>query len=272
MRKKLIINIFEYHDYREFLSHAFDNAKKQHKLSLRKIATQINTTAANLSMILSGKRKLKEDSVQKIAKILNLNQQEENYLRSLIILNDSLDIVDKYEAYRKMKRHFAYQDGHANSLESFKYLSNWYNVVIRELVTTKDFIWDAKFIQKRLPKKVPLKSIKVAMNFLEENQFVEIKDGVAKIEKNLDCVGGVYKLSLSKFHDEMMKITVDSIYQVDSERRCILGHTIALSEKDFDKATELLNKTLNEIRKLGSTDEDKDDVYHFILSTVPVTQ
>lgn len=272
MRKKISINIFEYHDYRDFLSQVFKSLKKNHKISLRTLASQIETTAANLSMITKGKRRLSHELAEKLSKELNLNKQEENYLKNLITLNDSHDIVDKYDAYRKMKRNYAYQDGHAKSLESFKYLSNWYNVVIRELVTTNNFQWDAHYIQSRLPKKIPLQSIKIAMDFLENNNFVRIDEGLAKIDKNLDCVGGIYKLSLSKFHDEMMKITVDSIYDVESEKRCILGHTIAMSQNDFNKATKLLNDTLNEIKKLGRNEKSKDEVYHFILSTVPVTK
>ncbi|MFG1498821.1 TIGR02147 family protein [Halobacteriovorax sp. XZX-3] len=272
MRKKPQIDIFEYHDYREFLSHMFKYQKQVNNISLRSIASQAETTAANLSMILKAKRKLSNELAQNIASVLNFNKQQENYLLNLIILNDSNNISDKYKAYQKMKRNYAYQDGHAKSLESFKYLSDWYNVVIRELVATEGFKWDARYIQKKLPKKIPLKSIKLAMDFLVRNDFVEISNGLAKIDKELDCVGGIYKLSLSKFHDEMMGITVDSIYEVESHKRCILGHTVALSKDDFHKATELLNDTLNEIKKLGDEDQSKEHVYHFILSTIPVTR
>ena len=272
MRKKVSVNIFEFHDYRDFLSHVLKDLKKNEKVSMRKISSNIGTTAANLSMVVNGKRKLTFELADKFTSFLKMNKQEENYLKNLIILNDSSDILAKYDAYRKMKRNYAYKEEHANSLESFKYLSNWYNVVIRELVETKGFCWDAKHIQNRLPKKIPLKSVKVAMDFLVKNNFVSIENGVAKIDKNLDCIGGVYKLSLSKFHDEMMKITVDSIYEVESENRCILGHTIALSEKEYHQATELLNEALGKIKKLGRDGQDKDEVYHFTLSTVPVSR
>ncbi len=269
MKEKQKPNIYEYHDYRNYLEDVIQFLSFK-KVSLRKLAKEMNTTAANLSMIRRGDRGLSENLCESLGNFLGLITAQVSYLKSMVTLMDDKDLERKHQAYKKMKRHYKYQKHHGESLDSYKYLSDWVNVVIREMSQLEDFEFSFNYLRSKLPKKVSGPRIKKSMAFLEESGYLKAPDEELPL---LECAGGVYKLSLSKFHGDMMQLNAESIYDNTSLERMIMGHTIALDDEGFKEGVEIIEEAIKKLQGLSKKKKSgKQKVYHFTLAGIPLTK
>jgi uncharacterized protein (TIGR02147 family) len=91
-------------------------------------------------------------------------------------------------------------------------------------------------------------------------------------EKQLDCFGGIYKLSLSEFHKQMFALAAESIDLVPRAERNLLGHTFSISQGAFDKVSEVLSEALEKIQKIEADDQGKDRLYHVGLAAFPLSK
>ena len=84
-------------------------------------------------------------------------------------------------------------------------------------------------------------------------------------------MGGVFRLALTEFHQEMLELTSNALHETPTHERNIVGHTFTFPSKNFSQIKKILDKALMEATKLEA-DEPSDAVYHVTLSAIPVTQ
>ncbi|WP_374075616.1 TIGR02147 family protein [Bdellovibrio bacteriovorus] len=272
--KKKSLDLFDYHDYREFLRDWFDHARESQSLSLRDIAETCDLSTGYLPMILSGKRNLSEKSLNKLQQVLKLNQEELNYFRALLKLSDGTTSKERLQAFDDIRKSRSFRQKSSKELEVFRYLSSWLNVVIREMAYRRDFEASPEWIQARLVQKVSVKEIESSLQFLFDQGFlVKTENGqIVQAEKQLDCFSGVYRLSLGEFHKQMFGLASQSIDLTPRDQRNLLGHTFVVPENQIESLRRLLDETQRKVAELSSGFHEAGPVYHVILSTFPVAK
>ena len=270
-------NIFAYHDYCLFLNDWLYYLKStDKKQSLRKISKDAKISAAYLSLVLAKKRFLSEKVASKLAAVLRLNAAEQSFFKLLVEMADSSLQEDRIKAFQKIKRFTQYQDSNDNQIEAFKYMSEWYYVAIRELAAHPEFTGDPKWIQKQLIKHVPAKEIEKALVFLLERGFIARgKDGkFSQPNRNIDCDGGVYQISLNRFHHQILEISAELMDQMAKERRTLTGYTFMMSPSSLDEVNALfeeVKKKLSAIEERDRNHKGEKKVYHTELISIPLT-
>jgi uncharacterized protein (TIGR02147 family) len=272
--KKKSIDLFEYHDYREFLRDWFDQVRESQSLSLRDVAEKCGLSTGYLPMILSGKRNLTEKSLAKLQWVLKLNQEETAYFRALLDLSDATVTADRMNAFENIRKVRSFRQKSTKELEVYRYLSNWLNVAIREMALRRDFSPNPDWILQRLVQKVPIKDIEISLRFLLDQGFLIKSPGgeISPSEKQLDCYTGVYRLSLGEFHKQMFQLASQSIDLTPRDQRNLLGHTFLIPENQVDALKAILDETLKKVEALSSEYREAGPVYHVILSTFPVAK
>lgn len=256
--------IYNYKDYREYLKEMFDFLKVQ-KVSKRKIATTVGVSNAYLTMVVNGKRNLDLKYLENFADFFELNISERSYFKNLVIICDEEDSRKRSVAYKKLSKFRSYRDKNIEDVITHKYLDNWYYVAIRELSFSDDFQDDPFWIQEKFLPKLKIRDIENALNFLKKHKLLSSHD-----ETHLNCSEGLYKLSLTHFHQDMLEVIGDSIPKVKRDDRNILGFTKSLDKKSFNKAKEIMQEALEKLEEL--TPEDKgSDLYHFYFLASPLT-
>ena len=257
--------IYTFHSYREYLKKiiAFH---KNHGASQRSLAKKAGVSASYFTMVISSKRNLDLRFIDSISIAFEMNKQEKNFLKNLVQLNDADGTKDRLEAFRKLSRFKEFKKLNEEELVSYKYLNKWYYVAIRELSFHENFKEDPAWIQKRLKAKITRREIEKGLSFLKKNNLL----GKDINPNHLNCSDGVYKLSLTKFHTQMLDQVKDSIKVTPREERKILGFTKSMSKKEFAQAKLILQEALDKIEKIGGA-KDKSDVYHFYFMGIPLT-
>jgi uncharacterized protein (TIGR02147 family) len=266
--------VFEYHDYRDFLRDHFAYLKvKDPRMSIREVGRLARISASYINMVLSRKRNLSRNHYNKICRILNLSGSEESFLALLMIFNDSPSMSERQSAFDQIQNYIRYRRMNSKEFEVHKYLSHWYFVAIREMASDSDFRPDPEWIQKRLLFSVSLREIRDALNFLFANGFLEHQNGkVVPLNRRIECMGGVYKLSLNEYYGQMAQISREAFDKIPKEQRNFLSHTIAIPEGKISNLLSVLDKCLNEIVQLTKEAEGHDAVYHFSLQAFPLAQ
>ncbi len=272
--KKTGIDLFNYHDYRNFLRDWFDQERESQSLSLRDVAEKCELSIGYLPMILSGQRNLTEKSLLKLQAVLKLKTEEISYFKSLLDLSDGATSKKRLAAFEELKKITSFRQKSPKELEVYKYLSSWLNVTIRELAVRRDFNPTSEWIQDRLIQKVSIKDIESSLQFLLEQGFlIKNKNGqILPTKKQLDCFTGVYRLSLGEFHKQMFTLAAQSIDLTPRDQRNLLGHTLLIPESQIETLRSILDDTLKKVEALGSHFNEAGPVYHVILSTFPVAK
>jgi uncharacterized protein (TIGR02147 family) len=268
-------DIFSYNDHLAFLKDWVAYLKAtQSRFSLRSLAKLAGLASGYLPMVLNGTRPLSAAALAKMIPHLGLNANEQSFLESLLILgtSDSHDV--RMMALERMKKFSQFRSNNEKETAAYQYLTHWYYVAIREMATLKDFNEDPEWIQQKLRFQVSLKEVKEALEFLFKYKFLERgKDGkILAPTEALNCQGGVYRVGLSHFHREIMRLAGEAIDKVPREERNIMGHTCSLSEKNYLKARAIAEEAIRKIQALTESEQGSETVYHMEVALFPLTQ
>lgn len=267
--------VYRYHDYRSYLSDVISFFKAKDKsFSLRSLCKSADVSVTFFSMVLSEQRNLTEGVLKKIAKKLKIESRELTYLTLLMQLTDSDSPEERIQALKKLQKFSEYQSENKKELEVFSYLTKWYYVAIRELANLDGFKEDVVWIQKTLSPKLTPVQIREALDYLKAEEFlVADKNGrLVPSEKIVDCLGGIFRLSLSQYHSQMFQHAVDSIHKNTREERTILGHTFCVSIKGYEEISQLMSETLKKVQDIELKDSEPERLYHVSLAAFPLSE
>ena len=278
MKKKP--NVFKYHDYRVYLKDWIESRKSvDSKFSLRKLAQTAGLTPGYLSMVLSGERVLSGKSLAKILPELQLNKTERSFFEAMHLLGTSDSEEVRLEAFHRMSQFTAYSKSNQKESETYQYLNHWYHLAIRELTAHPEFKLDAEWIRSKLRIKISLSEINDAISFLVKGRFIEINtDGtITPPDRNIDCSGGVYRISLTQYHRQMFKLAEQSLHNTRDTERNIMGHTFSVSPDKYSQVKDVIHEAIQKIqeisdRKEPGTNTKKTAVYHIELALFPLTK
>ncbi len=268
-------NIYSYHDFREYLRDWIEHKKNiDPNFSVRSLARSSGVSPGYIPLILSGKRTLTEKSARKLVPSLNLSKSEQKYFEYIRQISESTSPDKKIEALKNIKKSKAYKNKEVDDLDSYKYLSNSLNVVIREMSAINGFQLDAKWIQDRLKTKVPISEINESIAFLLDNEILRLNraDEVEKPDHEVRCTGGVYKLSMSQFHAQMLEKAITSIYETPSDERNLVSQTIAINASDFNKIQDIMDEALEKIQNVAKQSDGASEVYYITHLAFPLSK
>ncbi|MEQ1877323.1 MAG: TIGR02147 family protein [Bdellovibrionia bacterium] len=268
-------DIFTYHDYRAFLRDWFDYLKKSEPgFSLRGLAKLAGLSSAYMPMVMSGRRRLSEESLNRIMPFVKLDPSQKSYLRLLCQFSDSSSQEESLRALERAQRFQLYKEMNPKETETCSYLSHWHNIVIRELAALPNFQDNAEWVQKKMSFHVPIGEIEKALTFLKAFKFIQKEEGgrYSLPRKQIDCVGDVYRVLLGQFHKKMFQLGARAIEEVEREERDISGLTFSLSKKGYEEVKKLMENTMSELEKIAERETEAERVYHVTLAAFPLTK
>lgn len=266
-------NIFTFYDPIHFLNEwvrFLKNSMNQFNLNL--LSKKSGLSISNISMILNKQRPLTEKSFQKLVSFLHLNRDEKEYLNHLRIIDQSEEQFVRIDSLNKVIKIAKKNSIDTHDLKIFEYLTSWHKVAIYELVNLTEFQLDSHWIQQRLIRRISLADIEDSINFLKVHKFIgQNEDGKwIQLKQDLNCQGGIYRLSLSEFHRQIFDLAHSSIESVPRQDRLIMGQTMALSDQDFENLKLIIQETITKMNSVNKNRTDKTSVYHIEIATFPM--
>lgn len=272
-------NIFEYHDYRAFLKAFIAGKQKDNpQYSLRLISKRAGFEAPNfMGLVVRGKRNLGASSIRKVARVLGLKKDEQEYFENMVMMNQAATSEEKNYYYKRMSSSKKYLAVHQLERDQYEFYSKWYYTVIRELISLPRFREDPAWIARRVKPSITIEEVGATLALLSRLGLIERgPDGkLRQVQPHLSTPAEVAHLGVANFHREMLDRAKEAIDGIHPGQRDISCLTIALPREKFQLAKERITAFRRELHAIlaAPVEEGHHDIYQinfqlFCLSEV----
>ena len=277
MDKKNRVVVYNYMDYRKFLKEYYAWQKEHTQyFSYRYFSNKAGFASHNvLKQVIAGDRNIARKSISKFCNALNLSPRECEYFALLVLFNQSKSIDEKNDIFKEMLR---YKQGskakRVNELQ-YKFYSQWYNTVVRELVAFDDIAPNPADIAECITPEVTAFQVKKSLQILEEIGLIykndknrwEQKDATIKTDDEVES------LAIKNYNLKMVELGLESVERVEAKDREVSSLTLGISKEMYKKLKKKIQSFKEEILYDVLSDSTKsEDVYQFNVQFFPLTK
>jgi uncharacterized protein (TIGR02147 family) len=229
-----MISVFDYQNYRLFLSD-FLNEKKKHEkgFSQRDILKKMGISSTGfLSNVLSGRNNLTTTQIAALSKVLKLKKAEAAYFETMVLFTQAKTIDEKNTYYSRMVKL------HKSKFKSLKpsqlsLFAKWHYAVIRELIYFHEFRGDYKELAKMVDPPISPKEAEEAIAELTKIGLIE-KDsnGIYRQKSGIVTTGDeIRSFHVANFIHETMKHAERALDTVSPDKRDMSVLTLKVSRE-----------------------------------------
>lgn len=267
-----MLDIFDYTDYRKFLSDAWTERKAADKrFSHRAIATRAGfASSAFFGRILSGDANLTPTATLHLAEIFRLGRSETRYFEHLVLFDQARS---QEERALFLDRIVAWRKGRIPQLESdqIEFCENWWVVVMREVLDLAESEGDPAILAKILrPAITPLQASR-ALEVLARLKLIEKdKNGIWRKTEAVLTTGNLEAAAIDTFRKDTLRLAAESIDRFPREDRSISTLTVTLSPATFERLRDRFRHLRREILDMAREDRDADRVIQVNIQAFPL--
>lgn len=269
-------DIFGFLDFRAYLK-AYYDAAKAHKshFSYRYFARRAGYASPNfLQLVISGKRGLSTDSIERFSKALDLNPDEQEFFSALVAFNQAQSAEEQNRAFMKVAASRRFRQARRIDHAMYRYLSHWYYPAIREMTARDDFREDPTWIAAQLLPSITAAEAASALQLLLELGLV-VRDATGRVrrgEPTLTTGHEVRNLAAGNYHRQMLERASESIERIPRERRELGATTICVNPDTVAEIKQLIQEFREQILERCDRDDDPGVVYQFNVQLFPLSK
>lgn len=276
MLKETIASIFEYSDYRQYLSDYYNQKKSNNPgYSHRVFARQAGISSpSHLLMIIKGERNLSIKTIPKFADGLDLTAKEKRYFELLVLYSQTDDLQQKALYFGEIISLKAATSGlYKLEKDKFDFLSKWYAVAIYVLVDLKDFKNDAQWISRRLGHRITTAQAKETVEKLLNLKMLELDPlkGLKQVSGALTVADDTKSMAVFEYHQSMIRLAFEALKNNKQTEREMNGVTIAIPKDKLPELKEKIRAFRKEINQLASSYENPDELYQMNIQLFALT-
>ncbi len=276
MRNKSPISIFEYVDYRFFLSDYFNHQKKTSRgFSHRSFAMKAGVSVSTLKDILSKRQNLTFSTMEKYAVAMKLTPKETAYFQSLVGFNNSTTNNEKNRFFGEMVRLRGRSNVKFLDIQQYEYFSKWYHSVVRELITHAGLGCDPEAIAKCIVPAISIANIKKSIDLLKNLGLIyQDQEGLWKAtDKVISSEYEIQSVALKNYHLSMLKRAAEALENCPKEYREFQGLTISASRTTLARMKERIRSFTDELLNMAASENEiSQEVYQINLQMFPLTR
>ena len=270
-------NLFDYFDYRDFLQDFYHFHKKRNSAySYRLFARKAKLGSPNyLKLVVDGKRRITDRTLYQFSRGLGLSRDEEKYFRELVMYQEVSDPDSKDQHLKALMKYQEKQRTPTPLTETrSRVLADWYHLVIRELVATKNFKEDPTWIAKRFGGKISEAQATESVELLLQLRLLKrnSEGRLEQMEPLLTSSGDVPGHLLRSLHRVYLRKALASIFSLPSEKREMSGLLLAIPAHRVKEVKEEIKEFRKKMNRKYGMDKNAEEVFFAGLYLFPVTQ
>jgi uncharacterized protein (TIGR02147 family) len=271
-----MIDIFQYTDYRKYLSDFYEAEKNRNPhYSHRYIAQKVGFASSGFfSKILQEKTNISNDLALRFADFLKLKKTEAEYFGLLVFFNQAKSHADKKRWFEKIVA-FSKSKVKIVQVSQYEFFQKWYYVAIRELLAFYKFSDDYQQLGKMVDPPISEAQAKKAIALLEKLDLIKKgEDGFYKQTDTLISTGyDVKSVAINNFQIATLDLAKESIDRFPKDERDISTLTLSFSKELYGIIHERLKGFRRDILELVKNDPNAvDRVYQVNFQIFPLSQ
>ncbi len=265
-------NVLDYTDYRKFLADFLQEAKLTRPgLSHRSIQRQMGVSSSGfISNVLRGKKNLTPAMATKLMRVLKLPKEDSRYFECLVLFNQAKSHDERHEYLRRLRRSMP----RALSPRQMTLFSQWYYVVIREMLSYVAFRDDYQGLAAEIAPPITAQQAKEAIRVLTEIGLIRRNPGgwYTQADNAIATDDEVRSADLAGFQLHTMEMAKTALRKTPSDRRDISTLTVSMSEKGFERFKGEVQRFRKHLASLACADQSPNGVYQINIQLFPLTR
>ena len=267
-------HLFDYDDFRKFLQDYFEEQKKMRAVfSHRFFAAKAGFSSSSYCLnVIRGRFNLTPKSIEKIAKAMDFEPLQKAYFEALVQYNQAQQVVERESAWEQIVQiRKQIEFTHVATREQ-AYFSKWYYPVIREMAVNADWHDDYMVLARMLTPQITTEEAREAVkNLLEWNLLKKVGDRYEATSQMLDAAE-IPPIALRQIRREYIQHAIGAVESMPKNERFAAFTTLAMSERSYKYAVEVLEEARKKIIAKAANDPDVERVYEMMLVAFPMSK
>ena len=267
-------HLFDYDDFRKFLQDYFEEQKKMRAVfSHRFFAAKAGFSSSSYCLnVIRGRFNLTPKSIEKIAKAMDFEPLQKAYFEALVQYNQAQQVVERESAWEQIVQiRKQIEFTHVTTREQ-AYFSKWYYPVIREMAVNADWHDDYMVLARMLTPQITTEEAREAVkNLLEWNLLKKVGDRYEATSQMLDAAE-IPPIALRQIRREYIQHAIGAVESMPKNERFAAFTTLAMSERSYKYAVEVLKEARKKIIAKAANDPDVERVYEMMLVAFPMSK
>lgn len=273
-------DLFDYIDYRAFLSDWFEARKRLGRYSYAAFAEAGGCSKAALANVIQGNRTPRSTTLDAFARAIGLSPQERNYLGVLVELDAAPGPRRRREVMEYLLGNERFGQVRIADREPRsdieRYLEHWWILAVRELVSMPGFREDPVWIAETLYPRITPDQASYALGVLQSLDFVR-RDTEGRLVCNEirfatdpESLG----MALVHFYREQIPRLLAGLNLELKDLQHYMGATVVFDEGSVPEAKAHLHQMVHQLATLGDARPPSEParVYQVAVMMVPVTE
>jgi uncharacterized protein (TIGR02147 family) len=269
-----MISIFDYTDFRKYLTDYYQDQKKENpRFSYRSLTAQGGVNAGNFAKMLKGERNLSLGAAVKLGRALRLNKRERDYFQAMVLFCQAENHGEKKRCFEEL---MAFKESSVRILDAsqYRFYDKWYYTAVREALAffpLTEFNFGA--LGKSVIPSITEKQVAQAIALLLDLKLVEKTDrGMFRRTDALISTGNdIRSLTLNNFVINTMRLAEQAINQGLKDTN-LSSVTFSVASRDFEAVQEEVRRCRRRIMEIAKESAAPDRVYQFNVQLFPLTR
>jgi uncharacterized protein (TIGR02147 family) len=225
-------------------------------------------------MIISGKRALTSDVADKLSRALKLRGRQRKYFFELARLSQARAPEQQLDAKEELLRLRTLGESRALPLAQYRFLAQWYYVVLYVLAGLPDFNSDPQVLATHLRNRVTPSEVAVALQTMVALGLL-VRDGERYLPAHgtaLNTTEDIQSLAIQRFHRQMLQLAQLALNLPVADRE-ITSLTVAMPKSKLPEVKARIRQFRESLDLLldGSGAGEGDEVYQLNVQFFPLT-
>ncbi len=277
MKKRALVKgrLFEYTDYRKFLSDYYREQKSIHPyFTVQYIAQKVGFRSPSFfSQICNGRSNLSSEMMFKFSNFLKLTKRQSGFFEALVRYNQAKTQEAKKHYFDHMSTYKEISTRVLNPNE-YKFYKNWFCSAILNILSFYRFKGDYKALAKIVEPSITPIQAKQTIQLLE-------KLGLIKSNPNgeytlahplLSAQSSTLSVILNNYAMKMIDMAKEALNRLPASERSISWVGFSASPETFTQIQSEIRRFRKHILKLAEQDSNPSRVWHFNMQVFPLSK
>ncbi|MBF0433456.1 MAG: TIGR02147 family protein [Fibrobacteria bacterium] len=270
----MAVSVYNYTDYRKYLTDHFEYRKEKKKgLTIKIISDEIGMkSSGNLSALLLGKYNVSKELAKDIAKYCRLKKKEADYFVTMVLFNQAKRHTIKQKYFDKLVS-FRMSCVYKVNTHTYKYYDRWYNAVIRALCEFMDIDNNYADVAKMLVPYIRADEARNSVKLLDELGLIAPDENgfYRPTDKCIDTGIPTTSHTVNSFVAAMTDKAKESLDRFTTKERMLSWNTIGIESARFQEVLEEIRTFRYRLAKIVKNHK-ADMVYQVNMQAFPVSK
>jgi uncharacterized protein (TIGR02147 family) len=264
--------IFAHSDYRSYLRGVLAERVSRNPLySLRSMAKHFQVSPSLLSDVLRGRKGLSIKTSLKVARKLELDPRETEYLGLLVQHEKAETKVDREAVLQRIQAFRQNENKRDLSLDAFRMIADWYHIPILEMTGLDRFKFTPRAIAQRLG--ITEVEAHAAIERLERLELLEKKEGGGWKKTHFRGIfqSQAANSALKHLHRQMLERAITALETQTNQEKFVGSETFCIDIAQLPEARTRIESFFDEMVRLFGEGKRFSETYHLGVQLFKLT-